>query len=298
MQGVRRLGGDVYLVPGSPNTVVLRLAGRVCVIDPGIGDGRAEAVRNAVESVSGGGDAVVDVLLTHGHTDHLAAAEGLGYSRLMASWLCMGVVESVDVRFALVYGGRVSEALASMPPVQLKVTDIVEWGSKPCDGVEALASPGHTPGHTAYIVDGEVVAAGDAVLGERVLARFGIPFAYDLRGWLERLEKLGELARAGYTIVPGHGPVARGRRAVALVEANRAAALRVREKVLELLKSKPMSAGELAVRLTGMLGSVELSPRQLALNRTTVVSVLWWLEDEGVVEPVVGDGGVLWRVKS
>jgi glyoxylase-like metal-dependent hydrolase (beta-lactamase superfamily II) len=297
LAGLRRLSGDVYLLPGSPNTILYRLPGRVCIFDPGIGDGRAEAVGEAAAKVAGG-SAAVDVVLTHGHTDHLAAAEGLGYGRLLASRLCAALVESLDVRFALVYGGRVTVSLASMPPVQLKVTGTVEWGSQPCDGVEAVATPGHTPGHTAYIIAGEVVAAGDALLGERVLERFGIPFAYDLRRWVESLETLRELARVGYTIVPGHGPVVRGQRAVSLVEANRTAALRVRDTVLEMVRAKPLSVEELTLRVTEKLGRTELTPRQLALNRTTITSVLAWLEEEGLVEPAISSGGVVWRAKG
>ncbi len=297
MAGVRRLAESVYLLPGSPNTVIVERGDRVCVVDPGIGAERPGAVREAVEGVAGG-EARLEVLLTHGHTDHLAAAEGLKYEVLAASRLCMGLVESLKLRFSAVYGGIVSREFASMPPVELKVTRLLEPGSSACEGVEVAGTPGHTPGHVAYIVEGEVVAAGDAVLGERVLARFGVPFALDLRAWVESLTVLEELARAGYTIVPGHGPVASGGRAVGMVRANREAALRVYNAVLEELSRKPMTVEELAVRLTLQLGSAGATPRQVALNRTTVQSVLAWLEEEGRVEPVVEERGLVWRLRG
>jgi glyoxylase-like metal-dependent hydrolase (beta-lactamase superfamily II) len=297
LAGLRRLGKDVYLLPGSPNTILYSLPGRVCVFDPGIGDGRASAIMNALGEIVEDKEYNVDVLLTHGHTDHLAAAEELKYSRLMASKLCSAAVESLDVRFALVYGGKVSLSLASMPPVQLKVTDIIKGGSKVCGDVEVIETPGHTPGHISYIVGGEVVVAGDALFGERVLARFGVPFAYDLQRWMETLEVFRELAQSGLTIIPGHGPVVKGQRALKLIDANRAAALRVRDIVLDMLKVRPMSVEELTLRVSERLGIAELTPRQLALNRTTIMSVLGWLESEGAIEPIVGDSGVLWRVR-
>ena len=144
--------------------------------------------------------------------------------------------------------------------------------------------------------ESRVVAAGDAVLGERVLARFGVPFAADLGGWMRSLEKkLRELAKEGYTTAPGHRPAARGRRAVSMVEANIATVERVRSFVLEKLREKPMTLDRLAYLATVSLGSAEPTPRQLLLNRTALASALALLEREGLVEAVVGEEGVAWR---
>ena len=47
----------------------------------------------------------------------------------------------------------------------------------------------------------------------------------------------------------------------------------------------------LAYLATVSLGSAEPTPRQLLLNRTTLASVLAWLEREGLVEPGVAEKG-------
>ncbi|ALL01908.1 Zn-dependent hydrolase, including glyoxylase [Pyrodictium delaneyi] len=295
MHVLRRVSGRVYILQGSPNTLIVADDGQAVVVDPGTGENRGTQVLEALRELDLRLEAVV---LTHGHSDHVAAAAGLD-APVYASRLCSGLVESSVLRRLAVYGGLVSEELAAMPLAEVRVDKQVELGSKLPGGLVSISLPGHTPGHMG-VVDEEsrVVAAGDAVLGERVLARFGVPFAADLEGWTRSLEKLRELAEEGYTIVPGHGPVARGRRAVAIVDANIATVERVRSFVLKKLREKPMTLDRLAYLATVSLGSAEPTPRQLLLNRTALASVLAWLEREGLVEPVVGEEGVVWRART
>jgi glyoxylase-like metal-dependent hydrolase (beta-lactamase superfamily II) len=123
-----------------------------------------------------------------------------------------------------------------------------------------------------------------------------VPFAADLRGWVESLRRLRELAEQGYTVVPGHGPVARGNRAAAMIDANIAAVERVKNYVLEKLRSSGgIGLDKLAYLATVELGSAEATPRQVLLNRTALASVLAWLEEEGLAEPTVGPEGPIWR---
>ena len=295
----RRLGEHTWLVPGSPNTVIVDLGGRVVVIDPGIGADRDKVIMEALKSLGLG---LTDIVLTHGHTDHLAAAPGLlgPDTRVYAHRLCLALVESVKARFNAVYGGVVSEALAAMPPVALRVTNTFGWGEEVLPGIRSLDLHGHTHGHSGIVVgDDQVVAAGDAVLGEKVLARFGIPFAADLREWRESLARLRELAEAGYKVVPGHGPVAEAKRAVAMIDANIHAVERVREYVLRTIREhSPLTLDKLAYLATQELSAAEPSPRQLLLNRTALVSVVAWLEEEGLVEPLATENGVAWRARQ
>ncbi len=288
--GARRLGDRTVLVPGSPNTLIVETGEGVLVVDPGIGEGRGRLIREA----AGGGR--VEVVLTHGHTDHLAATVELDARVVAAHRLCIALVESSATRRALVYGGLVSAKTAAMPMVELRVHRVLEWGERVEDGVYAVALPGHTPGHTGVLVEDDgVVAAGDAVVGERVLQRYGIPFALDARGWVESLSRLERLVERGYTVVPGHGPIASGERALQMIEANRSAMERAKRLLSELISTEPMTAAEAAYRLTVRLSRSEPSVRQLLLNETTVTSLLAWLEEEGLAEPVATERGVVWR---
>jgi glyoxylase-like metal-dependent hydrolase (beta-lactamase superfamily II) len=106
------------------------------------------------------------LLLTHDHHDHAEAAPGL------AERLGAPVV-------AIEEGGRAGPLLA-------------------------LATPGHTPGHLAYLLGAAaIVFTGDAVLGEGSV--FLAPDPGALRGYLAALERLRALEPVA--LCPGHGPV-------------------------------------------------------------------------------------------
>lgn len=94
--------------------------------------------------------------------------------------------------------------------ISVSVDVFVRPGESFFDDLRVVWLNGHTPGHVGLVVEYDrVVAAGDAILGEKVLEKFGVPFAIDLRACLSSLETLKEYAEQGYTIVPGHGPIAR-----------------------------------------------------------------------------------------
>src|SRR5262249_50051085 len=77
------------------------------------------------------------------------------------------------------------------------------------EGLEAIATPGHTPGHTSYRL-GTTLIAGDAVItGE--LFREPVPmFCFDNA---ETRRAIGKLAgRRARPAVSGHGPPSRNAR--------------------------------------------------------------------------------------
>ena len=110
------------------------------------------------------------------------------------------------------------------------------------------------------------------------------------------MELVAEYASAGYRIAMGHGPVVRGGRAVELVEAN-LARLRDMPRVIKGLLEKPMSVGELAYRASRLMGA-EPGVEGLILNEVPVKAVLSYLVDEGVVEPLASERGVLWARRN
>ncbi len=296
-KGLRKLGERTWVLPGSPNTVIVDVDNDFLVIDPGIGENRGHIIEDSVKKLGG---KIFAVALTHGHTDHFAALQDIKdfKGRVIAHRLCIGLIESLELRFNVVYGGVVTKKFASMPSVTFKVTDIIEWNEEIFPKIRAIDLHGHTPGHTGFLVeDDKVLVAGDSILGEKVLKRFGIPFASDLRSWAESLRKLEEYVNDGYKIVPGHGPIAEKGRAKTLIKENLLRVKTVYEYVYRTISEKgPIDLDKLAVLATKELSEAQLTPRQIFLNRTTLLSILSWLEDEGKIEAVVNNDRVLFKV--
>lgn len=147
------------------------------------------------------------VLLTHGDFDHFGGAadvrEAFGASIVAPASERPLLTGEIGRRWfvRLMIRSACRGRLPKPPPVDrwIEPGEIVE-------GLEAVPTPGHTPGHTAYRF-GNALIAGDAVItGERF--RPAVPmFCFDNAETQRSIERLAELDFD--LAVSGHGPEAR-----------------------------------------------------------------------------------------
>ena len=140
------------------------------VVDPGPDlPGHIANVAAAADARGGLGG----IALTHGHADHTGGVE-----------LLRGLAGDVRI------------AAAAWPGAGVRLTDGDDAGP-----LRAIATPGHSPDHLAFLMDG-VLFSGDAVLGQGSVFVYPDPGA--LSGYLAALSRLIELDLR--LICPGHGP--------------------------------------------------------------------------------------------
>jgi glyoxylase-like metal-dependent hydrolase (beta-lactamase superfamily II) len=165
------------------NSYVLRAgAGPAVVVDPGPDD--AGHLRAVIDVVRGLGAEVALTLLTHGHLDHSAGAR----------------------QFHQLTGApvRALNPLQRLGSEGLAEGDVITVGGLRLD---VVATPGHTSDSLSFLVPADAaVLTGDTVLG-RGTTVVAHPDGR-LADYLESLQRLGSLARAGRieTVLPGHGP--------------------------------------------------------------------------------------------
>ncbi|MFP3213456.1 MAG: MBL fold metallo-hydrolase [Thermoproteus sp.] len=253
----------VVLLKGSPNTLVV---GRY-VIDPG------NPAERSAEILKAAGERPT-VLLTHHHADHLSATpEG---AEVYAPWGEEILVSNTRARLFFTHGFYVPDA--AYVGRDLKVAGLVRPGDK-IENVEAVDLRGHTFGHMGYLVEG-VLYAGDAVFGEMVLKRYGMPYLNDVDLFTASLDRIESLEPE--VLVMGHGPVAGSRKRIKeLVEANKSAV----EKAVALVESMlPGEPTEIAVRALKQLGA-ERSWENVVLTSVIVRAILTKLAAEGRAHP-------------
>jgi glyoxylase-like metal-dependent hydrolase (beta-lactamase superfamily II) len=158
------------------NVTVLRRGGRLVVFDAGAGpafmDTAGKLVAHLAEAGIDPAD-VTDVVFTHAHPDHIWGVTDDFDELVFANaryhigqaefdfWSSPDALKAVsEDRQSFVVGAQNRfEAIGDR-------LGFVKAGAEPVPGVEAVSTPGHTPGHMSYVVHGgtdQLVIIGDAV---------------------------------------------------------------------------------------------------------------------------------------
>ncbi len=204
-----RLGRELFQVAGPSLThpydanAYLLLGDEPTLLDCGSAHGAGALVANLAALGLEPGD-VRRVLATHAHYDHVSGADGLrAAGHDVELWLHPAEHQAAeqgcqDRTAAFAYG-------AVAPPLrvdgELATGTAVETSSW---RVQALHTPGHSPGSTTLIVefarDAPLLVCGDALWGS-----FHPRFGSDLGAWHRSLRRLQRTRIDRYVF--GHGPV-------------------------------------------------------------------------------------------
>lgn len=176
------------------NGFIVRSKGRTALIETGSGNYLLPTAGKLMENVLAAGvdpKAIDTVLLTHMHPDHSAGltdmadnskyfpnAELTAHENEPKYWLDDGEMAKADARAKKLYFQATREQIAPYD----KQTRLFQSGEV-FPGVTALPAPGHTPGHTCYMVEsgGEsLLIWGDIVhVPEIQTARPDVAIAFD-----------------------------------------------------------------------------------------------------------------------
>ncbi len=191
------------------NAFLVREDDGFTLVDTTLGGG-ADALIAAAETAGG---AIRRIALTHGHGDHVGSLDALK-ERLGGSVEVL--VPELDAR--ILAGEKVVEGKlpGSWPRVETK-PDVLLSGGDRVGSLEVVASPGHSPGHVAFVdardrtlIAGDVFTAyGRLAVTSHFYLRF--PFAamatWDRARDVESARALRELDPA--LLAVGHGPAER-----------------------------------------------------------------------------------------
>lgn len=221
-------GSSTAWFVGTPavNWVILQDDSGLTLIDGGY-PRQAGLVEQSIEKIGARPADIRGALLTHAHVDHIG-----GLTRLAAQYGFPVYVDPAEVGHArrqylqqaspaaiasMAYRPRVWRWLAEVVPLGVLsrkgIADATAFPS-PLDlpgSPVPLAAPGHTDGHSAYLVaGGAVLVSGDALVSDHPISGFAgcqcIPdvFQHDVDVARHSVE---EFTRLDATVLfPGHGP--------------------------------------------------------------------------------------------
>lgn len=191
------------------NAFLVRENDGLTLVDTTTG-GAADAL---IEAAQAAGGAIRRIALTHGHGDHVGSLDALKDRLGAAVEVLMPELDARIHAGETVVEGKVPGSwpkLRTVPDVRLTAGDRV--GS-----LEVLATPGHTPGHVAFLdtrdrtlIAGDTFTAyGQVAVSNHFYARFPLAAmaTWDKAKTLESAQALRALDPP--VLVVGHGPVTR-----------------------------------------------------------------------------------------
>ncbi len=145
---------------------------------------------------------VKEILITHGHADHFGDALFLeGRVRILAPRHETPLIENPEINWRGMYSWAKLPEKVVTPYFLGRGVKVHEFS----DGLkEAVPMPGHTPSHTAYLID-SVLVASDAVHCPDYWDKFGILYYVDPVRMAESLIKIKK--EDWDFLIPGHGDV-------------------------------------------------------------------------------------------
>lgn len=146
---------------------------------------------------------VTDVLVTHAHWDHLSNIAMFPQARI---WIGSEELEwalSLPLDAPFISHPHLRELLQRPRGVEL-----VADGDEILAGITVMGTPGHTPGHVAYVAQtghGPVIFAGDSVKNLYELSTGDVDSTLERAASMASVERLrAYMTEFGASLVPGH----------------------------------------------------------------------------------------------
>ena len=261
----------------------------VCLID---GGNHEDAAKKFLKILDARHWKLAAVFNTHAHADHIG-----GNKLLRERTGCKLYAPGAECAFtrhpilepAFLYGG--------FPPEDVKRKFLLaepsdaEYLTPAClpDGMEMLELPGHFFDMVGFRTPDDVVYLADCLSSREILDKYGIGFVYDVKAYLETLEKVKSMRAQMF--VPAHAePTAE---IAPLAEYNIAKTREVADRICELGR-EPVIFEELLKKLLDVYG-LALNFEQYVLLGSTVRSYLVYLRNEGRMEAEFAENRLLWR---
>ncbi|MGB9758937.1 MAG: MBL fold metallo-hydrolase [Thermoproteota archaeon] len=290
---LQKIRERTYLIRGSPNTLLYEYYDKVFVIDPGSELERGKTITNEV--AQNFNDKKIEVLLTHSHSDHVAALAT--FSKDVVPYISEQEISSlidIKTRKALTYSSSTPSSIlyrfVDYAPENFRSFKL---GSK-IEEIETIDLRGHSLGHAGFLTSDGVLYTGDSFFGDKLISAVGVPYYLNYEDAVSSLNKLKEIIRKDFVIVMAHGPVMKYKEALSVLDMNIKLMEEIKEKVLSF---SGLTAEEITYKLLKEAG-VGITESSLVLSGVTIRSILGYLAREGFLQTKVSEKGIVWAKKS
>lgn len=196
---INKIKGHSYYIKGGTNTGVYLFKDKsALIIDSGHTVGRGRRIATSLEE---NGMRARYVYTTHEHFDHFEAFQGIKeaapHVEFIAHEMARPYIENLYIGKAYIvssapsrFQGKRADENKKYFTVDIGVTDTLEIKDKK---FEIHHVPGHCMGQAIIITDDKVCYLGDSVFDRRIMAKYDMPFLYNIDYQRESLKKIKTL---------------------------------------------------------------------------------------------------------
>lgn len=224
----------IGVLEGAVNIGIVNKSEESFLVDTGIDNSSINKVLKSIDFE------VEGALITHHHADHMGGCnklETLGITKLYGPESELELFTNPYLEPLTMFGGSHppkklrNRHLEAKPSKQIKSSNENYFGKQ-------IFCPGHSPGHTAYLVD-DILFSGDAAFTSETIDKYNLLFAVNPK---LAAQSLDNLENTNFSImIPGHGPISNDRKtAKDVINATRQHYTKTREKILSLLKNNTL----------------------------------------------------------
>ena len=232
------------------------------------------------------------IINTHSNADHIGGNEFV-QKRTECKVFSAGVeklfTEKPIMEPSFLYGGYPFKELRNkfLMAVPSKCSDF-EDPEFP-EGFEIIPLPGHFFDMVGVRTPDNVVFLADCLFGENIVKKYHIFFIYDVREYLNTLDKIKEMKADVF--VPSHAEVTED--ISLLAEINRNKIMEIIEKIKEIC-AEPIIFEDILQKVFQHFDLV-MDVNQYVLVGSTIRSYLSYLKDEGILTFQISDSKLYWK---
>jgi glyoxylase-like metal-dependent hydrolase (beta-lactamase superfamily II) len=280
---LEKINGNSYYIPAPANIGVFQFKDKYALLVDS-GDNKQQA-RKIDEILKEHRLSVKYIVNTHNHIDH---SGGNGYfqecspgMKIFASADEKRFIEENQLFPLYLYGGKAPHELSRhfIKSPTITVTDILSPGLCKIneENFEIIPLPGHSPGQIGIASRDSVCYLGDALFSEAKIAKYSLPFLFDVAAQLETYQTLSTL-HYDYFVLGHADAVYDPLELKQLIEINRSNLQEYLDLTMEIL-NQPKTREELLEEIS-ILKDLQLDFKEYYFSFSTIGAMISYLFDK------------------